>query len=388
VAGIGASWTRFRVFRAGLIDRYRSLPVWARGLVILSLLIVAWMLPAIMPYLSGRSNYYVALLFKVGLAALLALGLNIVVGFAGLLDLGYVAFFAIGAYTYAILTGAVRFTLAQREHLENAASLVPHFHMYFWLILLAAVAVALIAGVILGAPTLRLRGDYLAIVTLAFGEMVRIVAQNLRDFTGGPLGVKSIPHPAVDIGSIHYDFGLNNDPYYRLILILIAFVIFLVMRVNRGRVGRAWASIREDEVAAAAMGVPTVRMKLLAFATGASIASISGVIYASQVIFVSPKTFSLLDPTFGSIIVLAMVVLGGMGGIWGPIVGAAAMVFLPEYFRFLGDGRFLVFGGALVALMIFRPQGLVPSRRRAAELTGHDLPDESLFNVQHEETTP
>ena len=388
MAGIAAGWARFRAFRTRLVDRYRALPVWMRALVVLGLLALAWLLPAIMPYLSGRSNYYVALLFKVGLAALLALGLNIVVGFAGLLDLGYVAFFAIGAYTYAILTGAVRFTLAQRQELANAASLVPHFHMYFWLILLVAVGVALIAGVILGTPTLRLRGDYLAIVTLGFGEIVRIVAQNLRDFTAGPLGVKSIPHPAIDIGSIHYDFGLDNNPYYRLTLVLIGFVIFLVMRINKGRVGRAWASIREDEVAAAAMGVPTVRMKLLAFATGASIASVSGVIYASQVNFVSPKTFSLLDPTFGSIIVLAMVVLGGMGGIWGPIVGAAAMVFLPEYFRFLGDGRFLVFGAALVVLMIFRPQGIVPSRRRAAELTGGELPDETLFNVQHDERTP
>ncbi len=376
---------QFRANRARVRSGFARLPAWVRLLLLAALLVGVALLPYVMPYLTGRPNYYVAIIFKVGLAALLALGLNIVVGFAGLLDLGYVAFFAIGAYTYAILSGAVRFTLAQRKHLENAVDLVPRFHMYFWLIFLVAVLVALVAGVLLGAPTLRLRGDYLAIVTLGFGEIVRIVAANLRDLTGGPLGVKSIPHPAINLGGINYDFGIDNNPYYWLTLVLIVIVIFIVTRINAGRVGRAWAAIREDEVAAAAMGVPTVRMKLLAFATGAAIASTAGVIYASQIIYVSPKTFSLLDPTFGSIIVLSMVVLGGMGGIWGPIVGAGAMVFLPEYFRFLGDARFLVFGAALVLIMIFRPQGLIPSRRRAAELRGHELREGTLFDVQHEE---
>jgi branched-chain amino acid transport system permease protein len=339
-----------------------------------------------LPSLTGRPNYYVAILFKVGLAALLAVGLNVVVGFAGLLDLGYVAFFAIGAYTYAIMTGAVNFTLAQREHLPNAVELVPKFHMYYWLIFFVAIAICLAAGVILGAPTLRLRGDYLAIVTLGFGEIVRIVANNLRDITGGPLGVKSIPHPAINIGSVQYDFSINNNPYFWLTLVLVMIAVLIVTRLNDSRIGRAWSAIREDEIAAAAMGVATVRMKLLAFATGAAIASTAGVVYASQIIFVSPRTFALLDPTFGSIIVLAMVVLGGMGGIWGPIVGAAAMVFLPEYFRFLGDGRFVVFGAALVLIMIFRPSGLIPSRRRAAELTGTSIREATLFDVMHEET--
>jgi len=341
-----------------------------------------------MPYLSARSNYWVAIILKIGLAALLALGLNIVVGFAGLLDLGYVAFFAIGAYTYAIMTGAVRFTLAQRQGLENTIDLLPHFHMYFWLIFFVAMGVALIAGVILGSPTLRLRGDYLAIVTLGFGEIVRIVAQNLRDFTGGPLGVKSIPHPAINFAGLDYDFGINNNPYYWLTLVLITLVIFFVKRVNSSKIGRAWASIREDEVAAAAMGVPTVRMKLLAFAMGASIASIAGVIYASQIIYVSPKTFAILDPSFGSIIILAMVVLGGMGSLWGPILGAAAIIFLPEYFRALGDARFLVFGAALVVIMIFRPQGLIPSKRREMELTEHDIHEGTVYEVQHEIAQP
>jgi branched-chain amino acid transport system permease protein len=368
--------------------RYRELPTAVRFAIVLALFAVAALLPYFMPYLSARSNYWVAIILKIGLGALMALGLNIVVGFAGLLDLGYVAFFAIGCYTYAIMTGAVRFTLAQREHLPNTLDLLPEFHMYFWLIFFAAMAVALIAGVVLGTPTLRLRGDYLAIVTLGFGEIVRIVANNLRDFTGGPLGVKSIPHPAIDVGGIQYDFGLNNNPYYWLTLVLIAVVVFVVSRINNSRVGRAWASIREDEIAAAAMGVPTVRMKLLAFATGAAIASMAGVIYASQIIFVNPQIATLLNPTFGSIIVLAMVVLGGMGGIVGPILGAAAMIFLPEYFRSLGDARFLVFGAALVVIMIFRPQGLIPSRRRALELTGHDVKDETVYEASHGGATP
>ncbi len=368
--------------------RYQQLPPAARWAIAIALFAIAALLPYFMPYLSARSNYWVAIILKIGLAALMALGLNIVVGFAGLLDLGYVAFFAIGCYTYAILSGAVRFTLAQREGLENAVRLLPEFHMYSWLFFFVAMAVALLAGVVLGTPTLRLRGDYLAIVTLGFGEIVRIVANNLRDFTGGPLGVKSIPHPAIEVGSVRYDFGLNNNPYYWLTLVLISVVIFIVSRINNSRVGRAWASIREDEVAAAAMGVPTVRMKLLAFATGAAIASVAGVIYASQIIFINPQIATLLNPTFGSIIVLAMVVLGGMGSIAGPILGAAAMVFLPEYFRGLGDARFLVFGAALVVIMIFRPQGLIPSRRRALELTGADVRDETVYEAQHGGGTP
>jgi branched-chain amino acid transport system permease protein len=373
---------------AALRRRYRELPRAARWGIIALLFVLAALLPYLMPLLSSRSNYWVAITFKIGLAALLALGLNIVVGFAGLLDLGYVAFFAIGCYTYAIMTGAVRFTLAQREELPNTLDLLPEFHMYFWLIFFAAMAIALLAGVLLGAPTLRLRGDYLAIVTLGFGEIVRILAKNLRGFTGGPLGVKSIPHPAINALGIHYDFGLNNNPYYWLTLVLIVVVVFIVARINNSRVGRAWASIREDEIAAAAMGVPTVRMKLLAFATGATIASISGVIYSSQIIFINPDLATLLNPTFGSIIVLAMVVLGGMGSIAGPILGAAAMVFLPEYFRSLGDARFLVFGAALVLIMIFRPQGLIPSRRRELELTGHDLKDETVYEAEHGGAAP
>jgi branched-chain amino acid transport system permease protein len=366
-------------------ERYRALPAFARAVVATLVLAFAVALPYLMPLVTPRPNYWIAILLRVGLAALLALGLNVVVGYAGLLDLGYVAFFGIGAYTYAIMSGSVRFTLAQRQGVENVLELKPEFEMYFWLIFLAAIVIALIAGIILGAPTLRLRGDYLAIVTLGFGEIVRKLGDNLRDFTGGPLGVKAIPHPRVEAGPIEYDFGLANEPYYWLTILLIVLIIFIVRRLNDSRIGRAWVAIREDELAAAAMGVATVRMKLWAFATGGAIAAVSGVVFASQINFINPGALTLLNPTFGSITVLAMVVLGGMGGIAGPIIGAAAVIFIPELFRGLGEARFVIYGAVLVLIMIFRPQGIIPSRRRAAELKGGELHEASVFEVQQQE---
>src|SRR5439155_8331257 len=174
----------------------------------------------------------------------------------------------------------------------NAHSLRPEWHMYMWLFSFAALAVAIAAGVVLGAPTLRLRGDYLAIVTLGFGEIVRITSSNLNSIDGGPIGVTDLPHPQIDIGSIHYSFGLQGAPYYWLLVGVISIWIVLLRRMNHSRIGRSWAAIREDEVAAAAMGVPTVRIKLLAFAIGASVASFSGVIYASQNSSFTPDTFS------------------------------------------------------------------------------------------------
>jgi branched-chain amino acid transport system permease protein len=367
-------------------DRYRALPRWAQGLVALLVLAGAVALPFLMPAVTDRPNYWVAILLRVGIASILVMGLNVVVGFAGLLDLGYVAFFGIGAYTYSIMTGSVRFTLAQREGVENVLELKPEFEMYFWLIFLAAVVIAVIAGVILGAPTLRLRGDYLAIVTLGFGEIVRKLGDNLRGFTGGPLGVKSIPHPAVDIGPVEYAFGLANEAYYWLTIGFIVLIVVVVRRLDHSRVGRAWGAIREDELAAAAMGVATVRMKLWAFALGGGIGALGGVMFASQISFMNPATLALLNPTYGSITVLAMVVIGGMGTIWGPIFGAAAIVALPELSRPVGDARFVIFGLAIVIIMIFRPQGLIPSRRRAAELSGGEVREASVYEVQEAAT--
>jgi len=301
------------------------------------------------------------LFFPVGIYVLLALGLNIVVGYAGLLDLGYVAFYAVGAYTTAKLTTSSGW---------NA-----------WEALTLAILVAAVAGVVLGGPTLRLRGDYLAIVTLGFGEIVRIVAQNSASL-GEARGITAIPHPSTVVG---VEFKGDPLPYYYIVLAAILFAIVVSVRLNRSRVGRAWAAVREDEDAAESMGVHTFTMKLWAFAIGASIGGLGGWIYASRVSFISPDNF----PFFLSVIVLAAVVLGGMGSIPGVIAGAFAIAFLPEYLRDAAAGeritkflnwligahasniteyRVFIFGFALVVIMIFRPQGLIPSRQRAAEL--------------------
>ncbi len=301
------------------------------------------------------------LFFPVGLYVLLALGLNIVVGAAGLLDLGYVAFYAVGAYTTALLTTKSGWTA--------------------WEALPVAILVAMIAGVMLGGPTLRLRGDYLAIVTLGFGEIVRIVAQNSTAL-GQARGITGIPHPGNFFGA---EFKLLPLPYYYLALAAIVLTVVMGVRLNRSRVGRAWSAIREDEDAAEAMGVHTFTMKLWAFAVGASTGGLAGWIYASKVSFINPDNF----PFFFSVIILAAVVLGGMGSLPGVIAGAVAIGYIPEYLRDVAAGewitarlntliggnagtiteyRVLLFGAALVAIMVFRPQGLIPSRQRAAEL--------------------
>ena len=307
------------------------------------------------------------------LYVLLALGLNIVVGFAGLLDLGYVAFYAIGNYAFAIVT-AGRFSKALYFGGGLHVPPPPVWHDWMWLLLAVGLVSAMVTGVVLGAPTLRLRGDYLAIVTLGFGEIVRIAARNFDSITVGPRGITSIPHPELHLFGLHYAFGLDPRPYYFLLLVLCALMIGVIMRLDRSRIGRAWVAIREDELAAAAMGVPTVRMKLWAFAIGASTAGVAGVVNASRVNFVSPDDFTLLI----SIFILSMVVLGGMGNVWGSIVGAAVIVVVPEVIRSAVPSfqqyRFLVFGAVLVIVMIFRPQGLIPSRRHALELETADGP--------------
>jgi branched-chain amino acid transport system permease protein len=313
-------------------------------------------LAALIP--TGLSPYWQGVLFfPVGVYVLLALGLNIVVGQAGLLDLGYVAFYAVGAYTTAKLTTAAGWSA--------------------WESLPLAMVMAGVAGVVLGAPTLRLRGDYLAIVTFGFGEIVAIVARNSASL-GEARGIPNIPHPAGG-------FRLSPLPYYELTLAAIVLTVVVIVRLNRSRVGRAWAAIREDEDAAEAMGVPAFRMKLWAFAVGASLGGLGGWLYASRVSFINPDNFLF----FVSLIILAAVVMGGMGSIPGVIAGAFAIAFLPEYLREAAAGetitrwlntligghagditeyRVLLFGIALVAVVVFRPQGLLPSRRRAAEL--------------------
>jgi branched-chain amino acid transport system permease protein len=239
-------------------------------------------------------------------------------------------------------------------------------HLPFLVILPLGMAISMAAGVLLGGPTLRLRGDYLAIVTLGFGEIVRIVARN-TDSIGGPRGINNIPHPpSFTFLGIHVKFGiLNPKPYYYLLLILIGLAVLVVSNLKKSRVGRAWTAIREDEDAAELMGVPTFRFKLWAFAIGAAIGGAGGVTYASKVISITPDNFLFIL----SVLLLSAVVLGGSGNIPGVIAGAAVIAYLPERFRQFQQYRVMVFGAALVLMMIFRPQGLIPSRRRAKELT-------------------
>ena len=302
----------------------------------------------------------------------LALGLNIVVGFAGLLDLGYIAFYAVGAYTWALLAS-------------------PHFglHLPIWAILPIGAGLACIAGVLLGSPTLKLRGDYLAIVTLGFGEIVRIFMNNLNapvNITNGPQGITLID--PVAFGDFRFSgntqlFGLTlSGPmkYYYLLVALAIGVIVINLRLQNSRIGRAWQAIREDEIAAKAVGINTRNLKLLAFAMGASFGGIAGGVFAAMQGFVSPESFSLME----SIMILAMVVLGGMGHIPGVILGAVLLSILPEALRY-GVGpaqmalfgkqvvdpeslRMLVFGLALVLVMRFKPAGLWPSPERKREL--------------------
>lgn len=316
-------------------------------------------------------------LSRVALFTLFALGLNVVVGFAGLLDLGYVAFWAIGAYTAGILSGAQAATRCDQLGLGNCVD--PEWNMLMWLIIPAAIVTSVIAGLVLGSPTLRLRGDYLAIVTLGAGEIVRIVANNLDSMTGGPRGIRNIPHPAITVGDFSIEWGtLLDTKYYWLLLFFVVLWIIAIRMLDHSRIGRAWVAIREDEVAAASMGIPIVRMKLAAFAIGACTAGVGGVIYAEQVNFINPPTFNIIQ----SILILSMVVIGGMGSIPGAILGASLVVLLPEVFKNFEDYRFFAFGFALVVVMIFRPQGLLPSKRRKAELLGA-AHDEDLYEAQH-----
>jgi branched-chain amino acid transport system permease protein len=352
-----------------------------------SLALAALALAAILPFLQdwfvlpgwlqrGTSSTALA---QWALFALFALGLNVVVGLAGLLDLGYVAFWAIGSYTAALMSGAVGYSRA----IETAGSRIPPlptWKMWMWLIFLVALAVAVLAGILLGSPTLRLRGDYLAIVTLGFGEIIRLTANNLDSITLGPQGIVSIPHPGIRIGGLSLQWGtLTDKKYYWLLLGFVVLWVIAIRLLDNSRIGRAWVAIREDEVAAASMGVPVVRMKLAAFAIGACTAGVGGVVFAQQTNFMNPDTFTIIQ----SVLIVCMVVIGGMGSVAGAIVGAALITLLPEVFRGLEDYRFFVFGLAIVLIMVFRPQGLIPSRRRKAELRGGGVVDQQLYEAQH-----
>jgi branched-chain amino acid transport system permease protein len=338
------------------------------GVILIALALLA------LPFaLSAAGTAWVRIANLAMLFVFLSLGLNIVVGFAGLLDLGYVAFYGVGAYVYALLAS-------------------PHFglHLPFWIILPIGAALAALFGVLLGTPTLKLRGDYLAIVTLGFGEIVRIFLNNLSqpvNITNGPQGIGQIDPvriAAISFGSSDSLFGLTiSGPmkYYFLLLALLLLVIAINLRLQNSRIGRAWEAIREDEVAARAIGINTTRIKLLAFAMGASFGGVAGGMFSAIQGFISPESFVLSE----SVMILAMVVLGGMGNIWGVIVGALLLSFVPEMLRYsvvpLQEAlfgrllvepeviRMLLFGLALVLMMRFRPAGLWPVRARQREFS-------------------
>ncbi|WP_369682015.1 high-affinity branched-chain amino acid ABC transporter permease LivM [Malonomonas rubra] len=271
----------------------------------------------------------------------LGLGLNISVGLAGLLDLGYVAFFAVGAYSYALL-----------NH---------HFGIGFWSILPVGGIFGCLFGVILGFPILRLRGDYLAIVTLGFGMIIKVVLENWSDFTFGPSGIANIDKP----GLFGMDMNIDSSTTY-IYYIMIALVVFTILITNRlknSRIGRAWIALREDEIACVAMGIDMARTKLSAYALGAFWAGMVGVLFAAKTTFINPASFTFME----SAIILSIVVLGGMGSILGVILGAFILILLPEYLRAFSEYRMLAFGAAMVLMMIFRPQGIISNIRTKYE---------------------
>ena len=297
------------------------------------------------------------LVSQIGIYVLLAIGLNVVVGWAGLLDLGFIAFYAIGSYTTAYLVGSLPVKP------PSWLTMTPLLAIPF------AVVICLLAGLALGAPTLRLRGDYLAIVTLGFGEIIRIVAVNADEVTNGSQGpVTQVPHPVIDAGPVSITWGLNQLQYWYLLLVLTLICAAGVPAVGALPGGRAWAAIREDEVAAQATGIDTFRIKLLAFAIGASTSGVAGVFFASQVGFFTPDNFVLNN----SILVVAYVVFGGMGSLPGAIAGAALLTWLPEFLRdqVPAADRQMWIGAVVLLMMIFRPGGVIPARRRAVELSG------------------
>ena len=338
---------------------------WAvRTVLLIAFAVLAYLLPyvgqvpVIGPQIVTQGIDWPSALFNISYYVLLALGLNVVVGFAGLLDLGYVGFFAVGAYTVAMLTSP--------DSVLNTE--------WAWLAAIPiALAITMVSGLLLGWPTLRLRGDYLAIVTLGFAEIIRIFATSSETLRGDR-GFADIPHPPGTYADGKPIFGVADaTPYYWLGLTVIIVVIFGVRNLDRSRVGRSWLAIREDEEAAEIMGVRTIKYKLWAFAIGAFIGGLGGVMFAGQQGFMNSQTFILQF----SILVLAGVVMGGSGNIFGAILGGALISYIPDRLRGIEDPiwhtdlfgfRFAIFGAVIIAIMIFRPQGLIPSRRRAMEL--------------------
>jgi branched-chain amino acid transport system permease protein len=333
---------------SGLTGSVKIQPRLMMGAVIVLVLVLPWML----------DNYAKDVAINVMIYIALGLGLNIVIGLAGLLDLGYIAFYAVGAYTYALLN--------------------TNFGIPFWIALPIGCVISAMTGAFIGYPTLKMRGDYLAIVTLGFGEIIRIVLNNWDSVTQGPNGILGISPPGLFLPTVSaggFEFAhvyLKNLTWlYYLILAIAVITMVAVYRLNHSRVGRAWMAIREDETAAELTGIHTTRMKLFAYVLGAIFAGFAGAFFAAKVRYVNPSSFIFLE----SALVLSIVVLGGMGSIPGIIVGALAIIVLPEMFRELQLYRMAAFGGAMTLMMVFRPEGLWPARRkiiRGEESAGAD----------------
>jgi branched-chain amino acid transport system permease protein len=382
----------FLLFEASLIAIYYS-PIQRTVKLWLGTLVLLWLMP-ILGFLNG---YYLEVAIQIGIFVALALGLNIVVGFVGLLNLGFVAFYAIGAYLWAIFG-------SPQANQFIAGGVFPLSPNWFFVFLLVSIAIGALTGVLLGLPVLRLRGDYLAIVTLGFAEVVRALVNNLDkpvNLTNGPRGISPITKPPLFFQPLLEFIGVRVSEaqlyplyFYFLILLMVCVIVWVTRRLEDSRIGRAWKAIREDEIAAAAMGVPVVRMKLLGFAVGASFASAVGVLFAAKQVFINPESFTFME----SIGVLAMVILGGMGSIpgailgatgvtvlnlqllkglslwlnglrqsgaelWIPLLGSYSLSQLPAQFEPAKYER-MVFGLILILMMIFRPQGILPPRRQ------------------------
>ncbi len=358
------------------------------------------LLPLVAQYFG---NAWVRIIDIALLYVLLALGLNIVVGYAGLLDLGYVAFYAVGAYMFGLL-GSSQLT----DTFQTFKDMFPNgLHTPWWIVIPLGALLAAGAGVLLGAPTLKLRGDYLAIVTLGFGEIVRVFMNNLDapvNITNGPKGIASIDDMNIfglDLGKTHSLFGFDIPKvtnYYFLFLFLVIFAVIICYRLERSRIGRAWMAIREDEVAAKAMGINTRNLKLLAFGMGATFGGISGAMFATFQGFISPESFSLQESTM----IVAMVVLGGLGHLPGVIVGALLLSALPEVLRYVAgplqqmtDGRLdasilrqLLIAVAMIGIMLARPRGLWPSPEHGKDITPDSLPVDPHAHLTPAEQIP
>ncbi|MBC2877157.1 MULTISPECIES: branched-chain amino acid ABC transporter permease [Streptomyces] len=356
------------VGRSGLTTRLSALTARHRTITLTAAFVAAAAFP-----LTLTSDTYTNLATSILIFATVALGLNVVVGLAGLLDLGYVAFLGVGAYTAALVSGSP----------ESAAGV----HFPFWAAVLTGIGTSLVFGVLIGAPTLRLRGDYLAIVTLGFGEIFRITMLNLNgktgpDITNGAMGIPNIPDLAVG----GFDFGDTHDllgtpigrfgNYYLLMLLATIAVVLVFRRAAASRIGRAWIAIREDETAATAMGINAFRLKLLAFALGAALAGLAGTVQAHVITTATPDQYQFAGTVPpNSAFLLAAVILGGMGTITGPLVGAALLYLIPNKMDFMQDYQLLLFGVALILLMRFRPEGLVADRRKQLEFHDDAAPD-------------